>query len=225
MHFSLSSWKCLLLLLEAVRLLWAFCRWGRGFWEGTNEGWEPPRHTHTHTQGRSFSSCLGINVIDQMSMLELEGNLEFVPSFSRWWHCHVWLLPLAFLSQQEEPGRWDFTIAGGWAGLSSGLWEKGFVNPMLLSSSYFVWQMHSMPESQLQVKVQALCILTNTNHQPTGPSGTLIWTIPSVNIRLSQKKGWGPTGLRDFSLAAKTCRKSRYREAKSERKGKLRSQS
>lgn len=81
MHFGLSSSKCLLLLLEAVRLLWAFCRWGRGFWEGTNEGWEPPP-PHT-PQGRSFSSCLGINVIDQMSMLELEGNLEFVPSFSR----------------------------------------------------------------------------------------------------------------------------------------------
>lgn len=98
-------------------------------------------------QGLCFSSCLGINVIDQMSMLELEGNLEFVPSFSRWWHCHLWLLPLAFLSQQEEPGRWDFTIAGGlgwtvWWQLSSGLWEKkDFVNPMLLSSSHVVWKM------------------------------------------------------------------------------------
>lgn len=199
MHVSLASWKCLLLVLEAAHLLGTFCRRASGFWDVTKEGWEPP----PPPQGPCFSSCLGINAIDQMSMLELEGNLELVPSFSRWRYCHLWLLPLAFLSQQEEPGRWDFTILWGlgwavWGLLSSGLWErkKGVVNPMLLSSRYFVRHVHFTPWIPAPGEdLQPMGSFTNPNHPLTGPFKKD--TLLNDPFRLPQKKGWGQIGRRD----------------------------
>ena len=95
--FGLSSWKCLLPVLEAScspafpPLLMGPVDSGKVYCEG----WELPSLPRL-PQGGSFSCCLGIH---GDRTVEPEGNLELIPSFYRWWHCHLWLLPLAFHSQ------------------------------------------------------------------------------------------------------------------------------
>ena len=95
--FGLSSWKCLLPVLEAScspafpPLLMGPVDSGKVYCEG----WELPSLPRL-PQGSSFSCCLGIH---GDRTVEPEGNLELIPSFYRWWHCHLWLLPLAFHSQ------------------------------------------------------------------------------------------------------------------------------
>lgn len=78
-----------------------------------------------------------------------------------------------------------------------------------------------MPESQLQVKVHSY------KHQP--PANRPFWDTylnnPFSKLQIIPEEWLRTNWAEGLSLAAKTCRKSRYRKAKSERKGKLRSHS